>query len=107
MAVRRRRPLIPPPYPRRNRYTPLSSGQTALHSLPPCGETSQRSVAPPLSARNSFAWFLAELSTLGFGKLRFTRFYLAAKVRRVLDAEITVWNCNILPDGSMLQFREI
>ena len=27
MAVRRRRPLIPPPYPRRNRYTPSSSGQ--------------------------------------------------------------------------------
>ena len=24
MAVRRRRPLVPPPYPRRNRYTPIS-----------------------------------------------------------------------------------
>ena len=33
MAVRRRRPLVPPPYPRRNRYTPLSSGQTALTPL--------------------------------------------------------------------------
>ena len=26
MAVRRRRPLVPPPYPRRNRYIPRSSG---------------------------------------------------------------------------------
>ena len=34
MAVRRRRPLVPPPYPRRNRYTPLSSGQTVLYPLP-------------------------------------------------------------------------
>ena len=34
MAVRRRRPLVPPPYPRRNRYTPLSSGQTALTPFP-------------------------------------------------------------------------
>ena len=34
MAVRRRRPLVPPPYPRRNRYTPLSAGQTVLYPLP-------------------------------------------------------------------------
>ena len=26
MAVRRRRPLVPPPYPRRNQYTPISMG---------------------------------------------------------------------------------
>jgi len=34
MDVRRIRPLVPPPYPRRNRYTPMSSGQTALTPLP-------------------------------------------------------------------------
>ena len=33
MAVRRRRPLVPPPYPRRNRYTPLSSEQSPLVSV--------------------------------------------------------------------------
>ena len=30
MDVRRIRPLILPPYPRRNRYIPVSSEQTAL-----------------------------------------------------------------------------
>ena len=29
MAVRRRRPLIPPPYPRRNRYTPIWASPAA------------------------------------------------------------------------------
>ena len=32
MAVRRRRPLVPPPYPRRNRYAPESS-QSPLNSV--------------------------------------------------------------------------
>lgn len=38
MAVRRRRPLVPPPYPRRNRYIPISAEQTALH----CSSSSNR-----------------------------------------------------------------
>ena len=96
MAVRRRRPLVPPPYPRRNRYTPLSSEQSPLVSvsavslrliaktaLAPllllfpsqtlrwfvmgalgiwtksalfasaCGQSSQRSVVPPLPTANA------------------------------------------------------
>ena len=32
MDVRRIRPLVPPPYPRRNRYTPKSS-QSPLNSV--------------------------------------------------------------------------
>ena len=46
MAVRRRRPLIPPPYPRRNPYTP-SSSQSPLGSVP--------AVSLRLSARATFA----------------------------------------------------
>lgn len=35
MAVRRRRPLVPPPYPRRNRYTPMLPERSAPpRSLP-------------------------------------------------------------------------
>ena len=58
MAVRRRRPLVPPPYPRRNRYTPSSSGQTALAPLPRVSlrlsaKAPYRFVAPPLRFTNA------------------------------------------------------
>ena len=58
MAVRRRRPLVPPPYPRRNRYTPLSSGQTTLHSLPAAPRARNAPLSllfPPQTLR----WFAA------------------------------------------------
>ena len=71
MAVRRRRPLVPPPYPRRNRYTP-SSIQTALHSLPAYAESSQRSVCLSSSNRTRCAglrldsWIRAKSAQLRF-----------------------------------------
>ena len=49
MAVRRRRPLVPPPYPRRNRYTPLSS-QSPLNSV--------SAVSLRLAAKTAFASLL-------------------------------------------------
>ena len=67
MAVRRRRPLVPPPYPRRNRYTP-SSIQTAPHSLPAYAESSRRSVAPPRRFTNASLvceWILSVRLELG------------------------------------------
>ena len=48
MAVRRRRPLVPPPYPRRNRYTPASSGQSPLNSV--------SAVSLRLAAKTAFAF---------------------------------------------------
>ena len=62
MAVRRRRPLVPPPYPRRNRYTPASSGQTALtplsrSSLRLSAEAPYRFVAPPLPRESASLGF--------------------------------------------------
>ena len=48
MAVRHRRPLVPPPYPRRNRYTPASSGQSPLNSV--------SAVSLRLAAKTAFAF---------------------------------------------------
>lgn len=53
MAVRHRRPLIPPPYPRRNRYTPSSSKETALHSPRPLGRARTASFLSPLPIANT------------------------------------------------------
>ena len=74
MAVRRRRPLVPPPYPRRNRYTPASSGQTALRSLPAYAVSSHRSVAPPLPR---------ESTSLGFARIMRARLELGSLSRIV------------------------
>lgn len=54
MAVRRRRPLVPPPYPRRNRYTPLSSEQSPLVSV--------SAVSLRLIAKTALALFSRRLS---------------------------------------------
>ena len=80
MAVRRRRPLVPPPYPRRNRYTP-SSIQTALHELPAYAESSQRSVCLSSSNRTRFAGL--RLGSWSWGKLHYIRSRLAPRVRAV------------------------
>lgn len=52
MAVRRRRPLVPPPYPRRNPYTPGSVAKSAMlrsRQAPlAIGESCARSLAPLL-----------------------------------------------------------
>ena len=61
MAVRRRRPLVPLPHPRRNLYGPLSSKQMSLIPFPPSGENFIRSIAPPLSFRKRSAGFRNEL----------------------------------------------
>ena len=39
MAVRRRRPLVPLPHPRRNLYGPLSSKQSPRTPFPPAAKT--------------------------------------------------------------------
>ena len=79
MAVRRRRPLVPPPYPRRNRYTPASSGQTALtplsrSSLRLSAEAPYRFVAPPLPR---------ESTSLGFARIMRARLELGSLSRIV------------------------
>lgn len=53
MAVRRRRPLVPPPYPRRNRYTPPVVGTDCALPAPGCAESSQCSVVSPLPITNA------------------------------------------------------
>ena len=78
MAVRRRRPLVPPPYPRRNRYTPLSSGQTVLCSLRPAAKAN----TAPLSLlfpSQTLRWFVMGV-LWGKNKLRSTR----SRLRREL-----------------------
>ena len=58
MDVRRIRPLVPPPYPRRNRYTPVIKAN-CTHSVSvrklsfALMKPSYRSVAPPLLSTNS------------------------------------------------------
>ena len=79
MAVRRRRPLVPPPYPRRNRYTPPSSGQTALTPLPRVSlrlsaEAPYLFVAPPLPR---------ESASLGFARILGVRLELGSLSRIV------------------------
>ena len=79
MAVRRRRPLVPPPYPRRNRYTPASSGQTTLTpflraSLQLSAKTPYRFVAPPLPR---------ESASLGFARMIRVRLELGSLSRIV------------------------
>ena len=79
MAVRRRRPLVPPPYPRRNRYTPVSSGQIALaplsrSSLRLSAEAPYRFVAPPLPS---------ESASLGFARMIRVRLELGSLSRIV------------------------
>ena len=52
MAVRRRRPLVPPPYPRRNPYTPGCVAKPAMlrsrQAPSAVGENCARSLAPLL-----------------------------------------------------------
>ena len=90
MAVRRRRPLVPPPYPRRNRYTPLSSEQSPLVSV---SAVSLRLIAktalapllllfPPQTLR----WFVMG-ALWGLDKLRSAR----SRLRRVGSERGLYW----------------
>ena len=60
MDVRRIRPLILPPYPRRNRYAPKSSEQAPYPSLPPGGGSSLTPLLL-LFARQTLRWFAARV----------------------------------------------
>lgn len=78
MAVRRRRPLIPPPYPRRNPYTP-SSSQSPLGSVP--------AVSLRLSARTA----LAPLLLLSHKDLRIFACFGGRGRRRIAPLAVLHW----------------
>ena len=109
MAVRRRRPLVPPPYPRRNRYTPLSSGQTALCSLRP---TAKAHTAPLslLVPSQTLRWFV--MGALGIwaksARLRF-RSQPAADCENCahsLAPPLPTANASLVCGGSPLEFGQ-
>ena len=74
MAVRRRRPLVPPPYPRRNRYTPVV-GANSTHSVSvgklsfAPTKTAYRFVAPPLLLETASPGFSQSTEIAGVGFL--------------------------------------
>ena len=109
MAVRRRRPLVPPPYPRRNRYTPLSSGQTALCSLRPAAKahTAPLSLLVP---SQTLRWFV--MGALGIwaksARLRF-RSQPAADCENCahsLAPPLPTANASLVCGGSPLEFGQ-
>ena len=65
MAVRRRRPLVPLPHPRRNLYGPLSSKQSPHTPFPPAVKTAFapllllfRFANAPLVSETSWTWIM-------------------------------------------------
>ena len=77
MDVRRIRPLVPPPYPRRNRYTPMSPEETMLPPHLPQAldlpEMLRIASLPLLSTSPPLCWAPMLVKTLGFTcKLRFS-----------------------------------
>ena len=104
MAVRRRRPLIPPPYPRRNRYTPSSSGE--IRSVPfsrrACGLARKLHFAPlPSSSRAArFAGLPQEAIEAGTPPFS----HLAARRRHAESRSVSMRCCGKLPLGIVTHF---
>ena len=131
MAVRRRRPLVPLPHPRRNLYGPVVGAKSA-YSVSACGGNCICSLASPLSFRKRSAGFRNELdvsyafeaksaysvsacgencvcslaSPLSFRKR-------SAGFRNELDVDygfgkldFATWNCNTFQPRNVLQFHD-
>ena len=76
MDVRRIRPLVPPPYPRRNRYTPSSSEQSPFRSasapdLRSAAKAALHYLAPPLRSANASLVCESILGKFSWSKVHF------------------------------------
>ena len=103
MAVRRRRPLVPPPYPRRNRYTPLSSEQSPLVSV---SAVSLRLIAKTALApllllfpSQTLRWFVMG-ALWGKRKVRSVRFGLRPKLTAPVVPPLPTANAALVCGGN-------